>query len=52
MYLGLFFFFFHIMCQFIFLVFRMMHILGKDLFLAAFNSIKIWRLNCDIIASL
>ena len=30
----------------------MMCILGKDLFLATFSSVKIWRLNCDIIASL
>ena len=30
----------------------MMHILGKDLFFTAFSSIKFWRLNCDIIASL
>ena len=30
----------------------MMHIPGKDLYLAAFSSIKIWRLNCDIIALL
>ena len=30
----------------------MMYILGKDMFLATFSSIKIWRLNCDIIASL
>ena len=30
----------------------MMRILGKDLFLTTFSSIKIWRLNCDIIASL
>ena len=29
-----------------------MRTLGKDLFLATFSSIKIWRLNCDIIASL
>ena len=29
-----------------------MRILGKDLFSTTFNSIKIWRLNCDIIASL
>jgi len=49
MYLAL---FFHIIAQFIFLVFCMMHLLGEDLFLVTFSSIKIWRLNCDIIASL
>ena len=48
--------FFNIMCQLRFFVFHMMHILGKDLWyfwcLVAFSSFKIWRSNCDIIASL